>query len=940
MIDNPLQSIGCNLAYLEAQYLAYLRDRDSVSQEWRDYWESDSRTGTDARSGDGERPREADLHSASQSLFAGARPTRPSEAILQDRVDQLIRAFRVRGHAIARIDPLGSTRPPESPLDFRTYGLTEADLDRVVSSRTIAGPPVRTVRQLLERLRNTYCRSIGVQFMHVDDLRIRHWLQERMEGSENRVSLSNREQFRILTRLTEAVVFEKFVQKRFIGAKSFSLEGCESLIPLMDMALNRAGDHGVREVVIGMAHRGRLNVLANILGKPLSEILRSFESRSNLKSGNSGDVRYHQGHSADYETASGRRIHLSLCFNPSHLEFINPVALGRVRAKQDRWNDQERRTGMALLIHGDAAFAGEGIVQETLNLSELSGYFVGGTVHVIVNNQIGFTTPPSQGRSSDYATGVAMMLQIPIFHVNGEDPEAVAQVVQLALDFRQEFRRDVIIDMYGYRHHGHNEMDEPSYTQPLMYRAIGRQESVRDGYLHHLQKIGNVTREQSDEIEASLSETLGKALEIARSSDYVPPREYASGIWSGYAGGPEPAQETPRTGVPRDRLAALLRQTLHTPPGFHAHPKLGRFAIQREKMASGEEPLDWSAAEALAFASLATEGIRVRLSGQDSARGTFSHRHAVYHDVESGASYEPLQHLAENQAPVEIHNSPLSEAAVLGFEYGYSLDCPDGLILWEAQYGDFHNAAQVIVDQFIASAEDKWNRLSGLVLLLPHGFEGQGPEHSSARIERFLVLAAEHNMQIAIPSTPAQYFHLLRRQVLSRWRKPLILFTPKSLLRHPESTSGLEELSDGAFHRVLPDDSISPANTRRILICSGKIYFELLEARREKKREDVAIIRIEQLYPFRDAALEAALHRYEDETPIHFVQEEPENMGSRRYLRHHLGDRLYDRFPLTYLSRPESASPAAGDRHTHSTEQQALMDAAFDLTVPQSGATS
>jgi 2-oxoglutarate dehydrogenase E1 component len=641
-------------------------------------------------------------------------------------------------------------------------------------------------------------------------------------------------------------------------------------------------------------------------------------------------VKYHLGHNRDWLTAGGEKVHLSLCFNPSHLEFVNPVVLGRIRAKQDRVDDRERVRGLALLIHGDAAFAGEGVVQETLNLSQLPAYRVGGTLHVVVNNQIGFTTSPSQARSSGYATDVAKMLQIPIFHVNGEDPEAVAQVIRLAMDFRREFKRDVVINMYGYRRLGHNEGDEPAFTQPVLYRAIAKRMSVREGYLEHLLKLGGLTRQEADAIAARRRELLERELSESQSSKPVAAPDQLRGFWSGYQGGREPAGEETPTGVPRGQLAGWLEAQTRLPEDFHPHPKIKKLLEARQQMAAGQLPLDWSAAEALAFASLACAGYRVRLTGQDTERGTFSQRHAVLHDALDGHGWAPLAHLAPDQAPIEIFNSPLSETGVLGFEYGYSLDRPDGLILWEAQLGDFWNVAQPIVDQFIASAEEKWRRLSGLVLLLPHGFEGQGPEHSSARLERFLALGVEDNFQVVCPSTPAQYFHCLRRQVLRPWRKPLVLITPKSLLRHPRARSSLDELAAGRFQRILPDSSAKPAGSiQRALLCAGKIYYELEAHREEAAREDVAIIRLEQLFPFRSELLEQALGPYPAGIPVCWVQEEPENMGAWNFMRIRLGETLFGRFPLAGITRALSASPAAGSHRRDKQEQAELIARAF-----------
>ena len=582
-----------------------------------------------------------------------------------------------------------------------------------------------------------------------------------------------------------------------------------------------------------------------------------------------------------------------------------------------------------LLIHGDAAFAGEGVVQESLNLSELEAYSTGGTIHVLVNNQLGFTTTPEEGRSSTYATGVAKMLQSPIFHVNGEDPEAVMQVVRLAMDFRMTFKRDVLIDMYCYRRLGHNETDEPSFTQPTMYKVIEDKPSVRDAYLEHLLELDEITAEEADSIEEECRERLDEALQEVRSSDKGRQIQQPSGIWEGYHGGPERDAEEVGTGVELQQLKSLLTRMTETPEDFTPNPKIERLLKARRGMANGEKPLDWGAAEALAFASLATQGHPVRLSGQDSERGTFSHRHAVLHDYEDGHSYAPLGNLAEDQAPVEIYNSSLSETGVLGFEYGYTLDYPEALVLWEAQFGDFANAAQVIFDQFIASAEDKWRRLTGIVMLLPHGFEGQGPEHSSARLERFLQLGAEENIQVAYPTTPSQFFHLLRRQVLRKWRKPLVVMTPKSLLRHPKAVSSLEELARGGFRRVIPDESVTePGAVKRVILCSGKVYYELAEAREERERSDVAIVRVEQLYPFPKADLELALEPYGDDAAMLWVQEEPKNMGAWGYLRMNYGDHM-DSAPPRGIYRPPSSSPATGSAAAHKLEQKRLIDAAF-----------
>ncbi|MCA9427554.1 MAG: 2-oxoglutarate dehydrogenase E1 component, partial [Candidatus Omnitrophica bacterium] len=776
--------------------------------------------------------------------FTAAPPTRRPN--LQLRIDKLVRAYRVRGHLIARLDPLGIPRGEVPELDPAFHDIHESELDEPVAKDTLYGASELTVRKVLKRLRNTYCRYIGVQFMHIDDYEVKDWLTVQMETSQNRLKVGGVAQRRILRKLTDAVMFEEFIQKKYVGAKSFSLEGAESLIPLLDMAIESAAGHGIKEIVMAMAHRGRLNVLANIMGKSPSKIFREFEDVDPELHIGRGDVKYHLGYSSDWVAENGEALHLSLCFNPSHLEFVNPVALGRVRAKQDRYHDSNREKCMGILIHGDAAFAGQGIIQETLNMSQLEGYHTGGTLHVVVNNQIGFTTSPIQSRSNTYATAVAKMLQIPIFHVNGEDPEAVAQVVELAMDFRKRYKRDVIIDMYCYRLHGHNEGDEPSFTQPLLYDTIKQHKSVRDSYMDHLLSLGEVTQEHAEEIAEERRQHLEQELSVARNGELHPYCELPKGIWAGYSGGSHKGVKEVDTGISRKKIKSLLTKTAKVQESFHIHSKLQRILENRLKMAQGERPLDWAAAEALAMASLAVEGYRVRLSGQDSERGTFSHRHSAFHDIKNGNVYRPLQHLAPDQAPVEIFNSPLSEAGVLGFEYGYSLDTPDGLTAWEAQFGDFVNSAQVIIDQFIASAEDKWYRLSGIVLLLPHGFEGLGPEHSSARLERFLLLCAEQNIQVTNLTTPAQFFHLLRRQVVRRWRKPLVLMSPKSLLRHPKCVSDIADFESGTFVPIIPDPPVDGVKVKRILLCTGKIYYELLEKREELGRDDVRIVRLEQ----------------------------------------------------------------------------------------------
>lgn len=921
-----------NAPYVERLLEDYLQDSSSVPTVWQHYFR-------DLAAGNGE------------SLIATRRPSfkatsvfNPTNAtetdhqlersaqLFQHRVDQLVVAYRVHGHLAAKLDPLGLAPRNRSPLDPTNYGLTPADYDRSVMT-TFGGRESRSLpfRELIERLNRTYCEHVGFEYMHIADRNVREWIQQRIETDNIERSPPREIQLRILTRLTDAVIFEEFVRKKYLGAQTFSLEGAETLVPLLDLALEAAARDGVIEVVMAMAHRGRLNVLANIVGKRPADIFREFDDPYSDWWRGRGDVKYHLGASGDWQAANGSRLHVSLCFNPSHLEYVDPVAMGRIRAKQDRIGDHKRRKGMALLIHGDASFAGEGVVQESLNLSDLDAYTTGGTLHVIVNNQIGFTTPPAEGRSTTYASSVARMLPIPIFHVNGEHPQAVAQVVELAMDFRATFQRDVVIDMYGYRRWGHNEADEPSFTQPLVYQAIEHRPSIRDSYLKHLLELGKVTEEEAEQIADEERLDLEKQFDEAKKAP-PPEQQTSAGCWQPYFGGREP-DEGPDTGVPIEQLKNLLESLTKTPDGFHLHKKLHRTVERRQRMVKGEEPLDWSAAEALAFASLAVEGHPVRLSGQDSERGTFSQRHAVLHDVVDGRAYAIFQHLSDKQARVDIINSPLCETGTMGYEYGYSLDYPEGLVLWEAQYGDFVNAGQVIIDQFISSAEDKWRRLSGLVLLLPHAFEGKGPEHSSARLERFLFLAAEDNLQIVTPSTPAQYFHCLRRQVKRNWRKPLIVLTPKSLLRHPQVTSKLDELTTGGYRRILGDTREKPSETTYVLLTSGKMYYDLVESREKLQRGDVAIVRIEQFYPLRDEVFWKALEDYSPNTPIRWVQEEPANMGAWPFWKNRFCHRLLDRFPFSVVARSASASPATGSSAAHHREHEELIARAFKASA-------
>jgi 2-oxoglutarate dehydrogenase E1 component len=932
---------GINAGFVEDLHAQYRQSPQLVEEQWRKYFASLERgepapapksgahvNGTNGAAVIADDALLALRRNGAAVYINGAAAQRDEERLAQaaliGRVYQLVNAYRVRGHLFAKIDPLGTAPAAAPELDLSNFGLTEADYDAEFPTVGIGGLPTRaTLRQIIAHLSETYCGSIGVEFTHVEEPDARDWLQNAMESTRNRTALDNAEVVRILKHLTDAEILEQFVHKNFNGAKRFSCEGAESMIPLLDLLIDYAANHGVEEIVIGMAHRGRLNVLANIMNKNVREIFAAFRDSNPERSLGRGDVKYHLGESVDRMTSSGRLVHLSLAFNPSHLEFVNPVVEGRVRAKQDR---RKRLNVMPLLIHGDAAFMGQGIIAETLNLAGLEGYSTGGTVHLVVNNQIGFTTLPQDSRSTRYCTDITRMLKVPVFHVNGEDPEAVIQVTRLATEWRQRFGKDVVIDMLCYRKYGHNEGDEPRFTQPLMYQLIDRKPTVREVYVKRLVEKGQITQLQGDQLKEGRQAALALALEEERKGDYLRPPKAMDGVWSGYIGGPDQNVEEVETGVAREKLVELATRIAELPAGFQANPKVKAVLDTRRERISSGQPFDWGTGEAMAFASLVDENRSIRITGQDARRGTFTHRHASLFDAKTGARHTPLAHLGPGK--FEIHDSPLSEAGVLGFEYGYSLDRPDALVIWEAQFGDFVNGAQVIVDQFIVSAEDKWLRLSGLVLLLPHGYEGQGPEHSSARMERFLQLAASDNIQVCNLTTPAQLFHCLRRQVVRPWRKPLVIFTPKSLLRHKEAVSTTEDLVSGRFQRVIPDPHVDPAKVKRVLLCTGKVYYDLLDARRKRSREDVAIVRLEQLYPFNDE-LSRVLSGYADGTRLVWVQEEPRNAGPWYFMNANLTNIIGQRLPLSVVSRPAAASPATGSKASHDLEQARLLDEAL-----------
>lgn len=925
-----------NLPFAEELYAAFLVSPESVPADWRAAFEAMEPEGPGVN---GARPRLGpafhsrsifDPPTASVVAVAAEAGALDSDAALLTKVEGLARGWRERGHLLAKIDPLGLPRPLHPDLSTQAFGIAEGDLDRDFGTCSVPG--ARTAREALERLAKTYGGSVGAQIAHIDDPTLRHWLAQRMEATHNQSELTRDEEWSALTLLIDGALFEDFVHKKFVGAKRFSLEGSEGLLVLLNATIDTAGERGIAEIVLAMAHRGRLNVLTNVMHKPARQIFREFDDAEPERYlGGRGDVKYHLGHSSERSTAAGSEVHLSLCFNPSHLEFVAPVALGRLRAKQDRAQDGAGDLGLCVLIHGDAAFIGEGVSQETLNLSGLPAYNTGGALHVVINNQIGFTTPPEQGRSNQYCTDVARMLDIPIFHVNGEDMNAVVGVARLCAEFRARFKRDAVIDLIGYRRRGHNEGDEPSFTDPKLYARIASKPSVHELYASSMIERGRATRASVDALLAARHERLEGELRIARGGEYKLPVEHLAGVWSSYVGdAPENAAET-ATAVTDARAKELLTALCRVPQDFRVHPKLERMLAGRMEMARAERPLDWSAGEALALASLAADGVRVRLTGQDTERGTFSHRHAVLHDHEDGRRFVPLANLSKDQAPVEIFNSPLSEIGVLGFEYGYTLDAPDVLVLWEAQFGDFANTAQVIIDQFLVSAEDKWYRYSGLVLLLPHGFEGQGPEHSSARLERFLSLSVDDNIQVANVTTPANFFHLLRRQVLRKWRKPLVVMSPKSLLRHPACVSDLAEFSSGSFQRVIPDSgAAAPKKVKRVLLCSGKLYYELAAYREKHARSDIAILRLEELYPLPECELALAMSAYGKRVPLVWVQEEPKNMGAWQYLYVRFGAQFEER-PFSGVTRPLAASPATGSSSAHKIEQEEVIARAFTL---------
>ena len=924
---------GENAALVDDLYNSWLAEPSSVSADWAELFSE----WADEPNGVSYQPPaftpSSIFNARGQGLRAVTASVASEVAQRQARVVQLINAYRVRGHLVAKIDPLSRVERhmhPELTLEY--HGLEPADLqERVLSAPLYGEPEVSPLANILKRLERTYCGHFGVEYMNIDDQAQKLWLAQRMETLFDKPVLTHDEELRVLEKLSDAENFERLIHTRFPGTKRFSLEGGETLIPLLDSLVEDCAEQGVREIIIGMAHRGRLNTLVNLMGKPAAQVIEEFHGIETDFDG-SGDVKYHLGYSNDHRTRRGFEVHLNLCFNPSHLEAVSPVAEGRVRAKQDRWRLDEgqerdaRMLCMPLLIHGDAAFAGQGLVAETLNLSELQGYETGGTIHVIVNNQIGFTTSPKDARSTPYCSGIARMLGVPIFHVNGEDPEAVLAVTRLAVEWRQRYHRDVIIDLYCFRKYGHNEGDEPSFTQPLLYEAIRSHASARETYARRLVEKGSLTQEDVDRVAYESRERLSSSDAGARYDSYTGNVSSAMGrLWRKYRSGDEGPVDTR---VPKDRLVDLITRCNTLPDTLTAHVKVKRLMNQRMAICSGQSPVDWAVAEQAAYATLCAQGIGVRLSGQDVARGTFSHRHAVLTDSRDGTPYVPLNELG---APFHVYNSCLSEAGVLGFEYGYSLDYPDALVIWEAQFGDFANGAQVIIDQFLVATEQKWNRMSGLVLLLPHGYEGQGPEHSSARIERYAQLCAEENIRLANCTTPANFYHLLRRQAVGKTRKPLVVFTPKSLLRHPSCVSSLEELAEGAFLPVIGDTLDDLEAVERVVLCQGKVYYDLLAERNRRDEGRVALVRVEEIYPVPGAELVAELSRYPASAELVWCQEEPRNQGAWPMYDEWLLECIGHERPIRYVGRRPAASPAPGSNKVHKQNQARLVSEALTL---------
>jgi 2-oxoglutarate dehydrogenase E1 component len=917
---------GSNAAYVESLYERWLDDAESVPERWQTLFRG-------LANGSADDTRHAAIAEefrqlAARGRFDGSPGT--GDDYKQAGVLRLINAYRVRGHQQAKLDPLRLSEPRDVPdLEPAFHGLEETDLGTEFHTGSLAAPDRLPLAEIVEICRHTYCGSIGVEYMHIADTTQRHWLQQRLERTRGNYTPPKEDRLRLLEKLAAAEGMEKYLHSRYVGQKRFSLEGAESLIPLFDTLIRYSGSQGIKEMVIGMAHRGRLNLLVNILGKSPRELFAEFEGKlAEDDPTRSGDVKYHLGFSSDVRTPGGV-LHLALAFNPSHLEIVNPVVAGSARARQTRLGDHRKDQVLPVLVHGDAAIAGQGVVMELLNMSQARGFAVGGTFHVVVNNQIGFTTSnPIDARSTLYCTEVAKMVQAPILHVNSDDPEAVLYATRLAADFRRDFKKDVVIDLVCYRRHGHNEADEPAATQPRMYKIIRQLDSVHKQYSDQLIVEGLVERDQLDAAAREFRAKLDSGEPVV---EMVPDDEaLVTTDWSDFFGTDwrAPAE----TGVARDELQDLSNTLHELPEGFELHKQVERLIAGRRKMAAGELRMDWGFAETMAYATLIKEGVGLRLVGQDSGRGTFFHRHAILYNQADATPLLPLARIAKDPRQVTVIDSLLSEEAVLGFEYGYATADPGALVIWEAQFGDFVNGAQVVIDQFIASGEAKWGRLCGLVMFLPHGYEGQGPEHSSARLERFMQLCSGNNIQVCVPTLPAQMFHMLRRQMLRTFRKPLVVMTPKSLLRHKASTSTLEELTDGSFQVIMDDPrQPEPEGVARVVFCAGKVYFDLASRQEEDGTENVAVVRVEQLYPFPREEVQAIIERYAQAEDVVWCQEEPMNQGAWFQIRHHLQACIRSGQSLKYAGREGSASPAVGYYQIHIEQQKKLVSQALTL---------
>lgn len=920
---------GGNADYLDALYDAYLTDPNSVPAHWQTYFSK-------LPSVD-DKHQDVSHHAIQQQFLDLVKHPRYYKTggtvnldheRKENKVSALINAYRTFGHELAQLDPLKLQETNVVPeLDYTFYGLSDRDLDTEFDTGGLNGLNRAPLRQIIEKLKTIYCKDIGFEIMHVFNSKEREWLLKRIEAQDIAATITDESRIRILKKLIAAEGLERYLHVKFVGQKRFSLEGGESLIPLMDDLVQRAGAQGVQEISIGMAHRGRLNVLVNILGKLPKDLFEEFEGKRRDMSLSSGDVKYHQGFSSDIQTAAGV-THLSLAFNPSHLEIVSPVVEGSVRARQVRREDIHHNHIIPFIIHGDAAFSGQGVVMETFSMSQARGFNTGGSIHLVINNQIGFTTSnPQDARSTPYCTDPAKMVLAPIFHVNADDVEAVIFITRLALEYRMTFNKDVVIDLVCYRRHGHNEADEPSATQPIMYKEIKQHATTRSLYAEQLITKKIITAEEDKAFYEAYRTKLDKGQAVVDELLQNDVNVYAVD-WTPYIG--QSWDEKVDTTFPKERLSVLAKKLFILPDDFTLQAQVGKVMKDRNKMTQGDLPIDWGYAENLAYATLLDQGYSIRLTGQDSGRGTFAHRHAIVYDQKTGEAYLPLAHLKEQQPEILIIDSLLSEEAVLAFEYGYATTDPETLVIWEAQFGDFANGAQVVIDQFISSGEAKWGRLCGLALFLPHGYEGMGPEHSSARLERFLQLCAEQNIQVCVPTTPAQTFHMIRRQMIRPYRKPLVVMTPKSLLRHKMAVSTLDDLATGEFYPVLDEiDAIDRKKVTRVILCSGKVYYDLLTKRREDKREDVAIIRVEQLYPFPEALLTDYLKRYPKAKEIIWCQEEPQNQGAWYCSQHHLYNCLSKDQKLRYVGRKSAASPAVGYTGLHIEQQKALVEEAF-----------